>query len=81
MYLKKSRGESHLTQTYAATGGACAARLLYNTNAHLLDDLEPWATHDQIIGDERCRARTTHVACHGERAHCRGVGRSRWHVL
>jgi len=49
MYLKKSRGESHLTQTYAATGGACAARLLYNTNAHLLDDLEPWATHDQII--------------------------------
>ena len=49
MYLTKSRGASYTTQTYAATGGACAARLMYNSDADILADVDPTVAHASIV--------------------------------
>lgn len=49
MYLIKSRGATYTTQTYAAAGGACAARLMYNSNADILADVDPMVAHANII--------------------------------
>ena len=49
MYLTKSRGATFTTQTYAATGGACAARLMYNSDADILADVDPTVAHANIV--------------------------------
>ena len=49
MYLYQTTGIAHPTVTFAATGSACAARLLFDTNADLLDDVDPFIKHDNMV--------------------------------
>lgn len=48
MYVARSRGTKYTTITFASTGGACAARLMYNTDANILNDVDPSVQHSQI---------------------------------
>ncbi|KAG7362771.1 hypothetical protein IV203_026131 [Nitzschia inconspicua] len=49
MYLYKTTGISHPTVTFAATGGACASRLLFYSNADLLNDVDPFVRHENMV--------------------------------
>lgn len=49
MYLYKTTGIAHPTITFAATGGACAARLMFDSNANLLDDVDPFVKHENMV--------------------------------
>lgn len=49
MYLFQTTGIAHPTVTFAATGGACAARLMFDSNANLLDDLDPFIRHENMV--------------------------------
>jgi len=48
MYLHKQNGVKHPTITFAATGSACAAQLLFDTKANLLNDMNPFVVHDHM---------------------------------
>ncbi|KAL3937908.1 MAG: hypothetical protein SGBAC_007073 [Bacillariaceae sp.] len=49
MYLQKELGVQIPTVSFAATGAACMARLLFDTSANLLQDVDPFSGHDQIV--------------------------------
>ncbi|CAJ1932764.1 unnamed protein product [Cylindrotheca closterium] len=49
MYLQKEYGVQIPTVSFAATGAACMARLLFDTSANLLQDVDPYSGHDQIV--------------------------------
>lgn len=49
MYLQKEYGVQIPTLSFAATGAACMARLLFDTSANLLEDVDPFSGHEQII--------------------------------
>jgi len=49
MYLQKEHGVQIPTISFAATGAACMARLLFDTSANLLQDVDPFSGHDQIV--------------------------------
>lgn len=49
MYLQKEHGVQIPTVSFAATGAACMARLLFDTSANLLQDVDPFSGHDQIV--------------------------------
>lgn len=48
MYLEKKYGEKHDTVTFAATGGSCFSRDLAYTSGNMLDDVDPYVSHDQV---------------------------------
>jgi len=54
MYIQKEHGLEISTVSFAATGAACMARLLFgnggaSANNNLLQDVDPFSRHDQII--------------------------------
>ena len=49
MYLQKEYGIQVPTVSFAATGAACMARQLFDTSGNLLQDVNPFAAHDQIV--------------------------------
>jgi len=49
MYLQKEYGVQIPSISFAATGAACMARLLFDTGANLLNDVDPFSGHDQIF--------------------------------
>lgn len=48
MYLRKKTGISHPAITFAATGSSCAARMLYNSENGILDDVDPFVPHPDM---------------------------------
>jgi hypothetical protein len=49
MYFEKSFHEVYDTVTFGATGGLCFSRDLDGSDGHLLDDVDPYVMHEQII--------------------------------
>lgn len=49
MYLERQGLLTPPTITFAATGSACVSRLLFNDNANLLDTIDPFTQHDNLI--------------------------------
>jgi len=48
MYLEKKFGEKFETITFAAVGGACFSRNLTFTGGDMLEDVNPFASHEQV---------------------------------
>lgn len=49
MYLYRTTGIAHPTITFAATGGACAARLTFDSNGNFLEDVDPFVRHENMV--------------------------------
>ena len=49
MYLHQKNGIQCPTVTFAATGSACLSRLMFDTDANLLDDVDPFVMHDHMV--------------------------------
>lgn len=49
MYLQHTYGAKVPTVSFAATGAACMARRLFDTSANMLQDVNPFVEHDQIV--------------------------------
>jgi cbb3-type cytochrome oxidase subunit 3 len=49
MYLQQAYGIQVPTVSFAATGAACVARLLFDTSGNLLQYVNPFIPHDQMV--------------------------------
>ena len=49
MYLYQKTHIAYPTISFAATGAACVARLLFDTTSNLLDDVNPFVRHENMV--------------------------------